>query len=144
MTQAELVARICITALIAFALFVAIPVSFGALRKWKAAIAARTKAQADYDLSLRLGKLEDSDRDELMSRPEPTTTRVADLEKLHAQHHARRVELGVPYPTLGEMEADMVSGLSKHAGTFQAPAEVWWGLAALVAATAAGIWGTWL
>lgn len=62
---------------------------------------------------------------------------------LAAKQKQERAAAGVPESTYLDGEVRAAIGERPRQG-FQAPAEVWLGLLALVCAAAAGIWGTWL
>lgn len=131
--------QIFITLLTVYAAVVAAIASVSALRSWRETTEANAKATVESEISKRLSAQQDSEIEEIQnSDVEDKTARVLAVGLAHT---ARRAELGLPTPTYSDLEAGGVPPLKQAS---QTPSEVWWGLSALAAATAAGIWGTWI
>lgn len=140
MTTYEIVARICITLMTVGAAAIAIPAAFSALKKWRTVERERAAALAEREERLRLGTEADEERQELREHG----ASAEEVAAVGGRYQAALRERGYAVRSYNEASADDAVRDRVHAGAYQAPREVWWGLVALTLATGAAIWDLWL
>lgn len=127
-----------VTCLVSAAFFLSLGAGFSALRKW----GDYRRRQTEYDLEReRAAAFKEGQHEELImflqSHP------PAEYDGFFAKQSEEARTAGFTPRSLGDIDLDGFVG-TRPRETYQAPGEVWVGLAALILATAASILDLWL